>query len=492
MRLPGHLAGQAALGIALLVPIGATLDGQAGVQASRRPYSLDRAKASTVSISVSTVTGGKTGSGVVLTEGGLIATNAHVISGATAGRVRLETGEEFEIAGVLDFDPRLDIAIISIPGFGLPEALLGNSDSVAVGQRLLAIGAPLGLEWTVTDGILSAIRIEDGAKRLQISVPVSPGSSGGPVIAEDGRVIGLVVSGISGGRAQNLNFAVPINTIRGRLSGARSRQPTALSAMSYAAIQTTPGVTSSGAASVPIVNRELDLDFASLDGAQIYSEFKGEGQYRRRDRVMYSLGRTPSGGTRIDRFSIQEGRAQALMAAQDMHRDVLRTSFYLTNPSQSTTDYSRQSFVSNVTNESWSIAIAGSQYVVRDASGTREGETPMGVFPAELLGGVIAAMSDSSIRTTQSVWIFSQGAEGAREAIVTWNSTGKLRIRVPASGRVCEEGTLTRTIDVDVHFLTRRDGPTSTPTVVLASRPHLNVDRDIKCVYWPGLDSLAR
>jgi S1-C subfamily serine protease len=87
----------------------------------------------------------------------------------------------------------------------------------------LTVGTPLGLEATVSDGLVSAFRVEEGTRQVQISAPTSPGSSGGPVITSDGKVIGLVVSGITGGGAENLNFALPINYARGELALASSK-----------------------------------------------------------------------------------------------------------------------------------------------------------------------------------------------------------------------------------------------------------------------------
>jgi S1-C subfamily serine protease len=100
--------------------------------------------------------------------------------------------------------------LIRVAGFELPAATLGNADSLEVGQRLIAIGAPIGLETTVTDGLLSAVRNDGKRKLLQISIPVSHGSSGGPVFTEQGQVVGLVLSGFRADIAENLNFALQL------------------------------------------------------------------------------------------------------------------------------------------------------------------------------------------------------------------------------------------------------------------------------------------
>jgi S1-C subfamily serine protease len=99
----------------------------------------------TVTISAVRPEGDVGGSGFVLTSEGLIATAAHIIRGATAATVRLTTGEAFDVQGIVVIDEARDFALLRIAGFGLATATLGNSDSVEVGRRLLAFGAPLGL-----------------------------------------------------------------------------------------------------------------------------------------------------------------------------------------------------------------------------------------------------------------------------------------------------------------------------------------------------------
>lgn len=138
---------------------------------------------------------------------GRIATNYHVIEGATTVRIIGAGGDTLaatSFAEIVDAD--LDLAILPAPeghsgGLWL-ETLYPN-----VGDRVWAYGSPKGLAGTMTDGIVSAIRERGGRKVLQISAPISPGSSGGPVLDAQGRVVGITVSSVRGG--QNLNFAVP-------------------------------------------------------------------------------------------------------------------------------------------------------------------------------------------------------------------------------------------------------------------------------------------
>ena len=152
------------------------------------------------------------GSGFVIGKG-LIATNHHVIEGAAVGTAKL-VGETtaHEIESIRAVDEEHDIAIIVAKGVNAPILPLGDSDAVQVGEKIYVAGNPNGLEGTFSDGIISGIRQESGVKLLQMTAPISAGSSGGPVLNSSGEVIGIsVTSRIDG---QNLNFAVPINHLK--------------------------------------------------------------------------------------------------------------------------------------------------------------------------------------------------------------------------------------------------------------------------------------
>ncbi len=111
--------------------------------------------------------------------------------------------------------PSQDIAILHIEGENkqFRPVILGNSDDLQVGERVLAIGNPYGWENTVSDGLISGIREIDDFKLLQITAPISPGSSGGALFNMKGEVIGITTIGSQWG-AQNLNFAIPINSLK--------------------------------------------------------------------------------------------------------------------------------------------------------------------------------------------------------------------------------------------------------------------------------------
>ena len=157
------------------------------------------------------------GSGFLVDPSGVVATNVHVIRGATEVRVKLANGDVYDRIRVIAFDDRRDLVLIKIAGFGLPCVNLGNSDQVVVGETVVVVGNPMGaLEGSVSRGIVSAIRrTKDGSRVIQTDAAANPGNSGGPLINSKGEVIGIVSFKLKG--AENLNFVVPINYARGLL-----------------------------------------------------------------------------------------------------------------------------------------------------------------------------------------------------------------------------------------------------------------------------------
>jgi serine protease Do len=159
------------------------------------------------------------GSGFIVSPDGLILTNAHVVDGAKEVTVKLIDHREFK-AKVLGFDKTSDIAVLKIDAKGLPTVRLGNSDKLGVGDYVLAIGAPFGLEETATAGIVSATGRSlpgDGAVPfIQTDAAVNPGNSGGPLFDASGAVVGInsQIYTNSGGY-QGVSFAVPINLAQG-------------------------------------------------------------------------------------------------------------------------------------------------------------------------------------------------------------------------------------------------------------------------------------
>jgi hypothetical protein len=154
------------------------------------------------------------GSGFLISKDGHVVTNYHVIKSGTSAVVKLPDGAFFPVDGVLTSDKGRDVAIIKAHGNDFHTLTLGDSDRLQVGEEVVAIGNPLSLESTVSNGIVSAIRtVEDeGGKFVQITAPISPGSSGGPLFNMAGEVVGITTSRIKGG--ENLNFAIPINDVK--------------------------------------------------------------------------------------------------------------------------------------------------------------------------------------------------------------------------------------------------------------------------------------
>jgi serine protease Do len=158
---------------------------------------------------------GGTGSGVVIDPSGIILTNNHVVAGDGEVTVRLHDGRELKAMNVWT-DPKTDIAVVKIDATGLPAAKLGDSDTVSVGDWVLALGQPFGLADTVTAGIISAkhrgIGITSRESFLQTDAAINPGNSGGPLVNLDGEVIGIntAISSRTGGN-DGIGFAVPVN-----------------------------------------------------------------------------------------------------------------------------------------------------------------------------------------------------------------------------------------------------------------------------------------
>jgi len=155
---------------------------------------------------------GGSGSGVIVRADGIIVTNAHVVGNARTVEVSLAGGQRMT-GTVLGRDTFLDIAVVRVTGRTLPAAAIGDADRLQVGQSAIAIGNPLGLERTVTTGVISATNrsprgIELGGL-IQTDAAINPGNSGGPLLDSQGRVVGINTAIYQG--TTGLGFAVPIN-----------------------------------------------------------------------------------------------------------------------------------------------------------------------------------------------------------------------------------------------------------------------------------------
>ncbi len=219
-RLPGGLA---ACGLAL-----AALLGAAGASAAPAPVSpqpapslpqLFRQSAPAVVLITQLDAAGKwtsLGTGFVVTPSGIIVTNNHVIApdpGAVRLSIKLPRGDVYTDVRVVYAEARRDFAVLSVKASGLPVIKVGDSDAVEVGEQIVAIGNPEGLELTFTAGIVESVRLDPGKgyRFIQHQAPISHGSSGGPLLNMKGEVIGINTFSIKD--AQNLNGAIPINYV---------------------------------------------------------------------------------------------------------------------------------------------------------------------------------------------------------------------------------------------------------------------------------------
>jgi putative serine protease PepD len=225
-----------------------------------------------VQIKVETDEGGGTGSGFVVDDDGFIVTNNHVVADArTAGVTVSFTDGTTSKARVVGTSASYDLAVLKVDAKGLKPLPLGNSDSVAVGDPVIAIGSPLGLSGTVTSGIVSAKNrpvtaggsSDDSSfiNAIQTDAAINPGNSGGPLVNLDGEVVGVnsaiatVGSSPLGGQSGNIGvgFAIPINQAR----------------------RTAEQLIDTGEAQFPIIGASLDPTFEG-QGAKIASETRDD------------------------------------------------------------------------------------------------------------------------------------------------------------------------------------------------------------------------
>lgn len=163
------------------------------------------------------------GSGFFVTSN-VVATNVHVIESASRGYAKI-IGQrtKYDILGIVGIDASRDLVLLSLDGTKAPSLSLGDSSKVAVGDDVYAFGNPQGLEGTLSQGIISSIRKIGNDSFLQITAPISPGSSGGPIVNSEGKVVGVAVATLKGG--QNLNFAIPSAFLAPLVSNIRSLSP---------------------------------------------------------------------------------------------------------------------------------------------------------------------------------------------------------------------------------------------------------------------------
>jgi S1-C subfamily serine protease len=176
------------------------------------------------------------GSGFFVTQNGRLVTNHHVIAGASKASVTLSDGREMAVLRILADDPAHDIAVIQVEGSGYAPLPIGDTAALHVGDDVVVVGSPLGLSTTVSTGIVAAVREEGLSKEgrfandddkemvaawgLQITAPVSHGSSGSPILNAAGEVVGVAVAVL--GEGENINFGVPTVFVKAAIAKAQA------------------------------------------------------------------------------------------------------------------------------------------------------------------------------------------------------------------------------------------------------------------------------
>jgi putative serine protease PepD len=191
------------------------------------------AKDAVTNIVSDTGQGQATGSGFVVSSDGLIVTNEHVVDGATKVQVKIGTSGKAQDATIVGADASRDLALLKVDASNLKTLPLGDSSTVGVGDATYAIGNPLGLDHTLTTGIVSALNRDlqspNGAKisgAIQTDAALNPGNSGGPLLDQDGKVIGvnaqIATSGNGSEGSIGIGFAIPVNTVKTFISDAKA------------------------------------------------------------------------------------------------------------------------------------------------------------------------------------------------------------------------------------------------------------------------------
>lgn len=161
------------------------------------------------------------GSGFIIAKDGLLVTNYHVIKAASTAKVRNRVIGNYSVYGVLAANRQMDYAVLRIRARNLPTVEMGDSSKMRLGEGIVAIGNPKGLDGTISTGVISQVRNEGQFLMLQFSAPIYPGNSGGPLLNKHGEVIGLVSARL--GDNATLGFALPINYVHRALSSADNK-----------------------------------------------------------------------------------------------------------------------------------------------------------------------------------------------------------------------------------------------------------------------------
>jgi hypothetical protein len=263
------------------------------------------------------------GTGFVVSQDGLIATNLHVIAGNSDITVTLSDHREFQVVEIWNGDRQRDLVIMRIQAKKLPVIPLGDSDDIHPGDSIVAIGHPLGLEDTVSNGLVSAVRkLDKSLTVLQISAPIAPGSSGGPIFNDHGEVIGVATAIMLGG--QNINFGVPVSYLKDLL-----KRPAAVNLETFAAATAERNAPADGRRSVPALSirildgctrGNIDLMMKAIAdaidiGAALYDDGNFAGSYHIYDGAASDLERKLGTNCQRPAKTLADGRKRAARLA---------------------------------------------------------------------------------------------------------------------------------------------------------------------------------
>jgi len=261
------------------------------------------------------------GSGFIVASDGYILTNNHVVGDADKVVVKLVNGREFT-AKILGTDPETDVALLKIDANDLPSLQLADSDSLEVGEWVLAIGNPFGLSHTVTAGIVSAkgrsgLRLAEYEDFIQTDAAINPGNSGGPLINLDGNVVGINSAIIGPGGNVGIGFAIPVNmakavydqlkkgepVIRGFL-GVGIQNLTPEFAEAFGLDKNTKGVL------IPEVQKDSAAEKAGLKRNDIIVEFNGK-PVETANQLQHRVA-TLKPGTKVKVVVLRDGKRETL------------------------------------------------------------------------------------------------------------------------------------------------------------------------------------
>ncbi|MBM4019445.1 MAG: DegQ family serine endoprotease [Planctomycetes bacterium] len=270
------------------------------------------------------------GSGVIVDPDGYILTNNHVVEAADEILVHLADGREFK-ARVIGTDPPTDIAVVKVKAENLPVAQLGDSDTAEVGDWVIAIGAPFGLEQTVTAGIISAtgrsnVGITDYESFIQTDAAINPGNSGGPLVSMRGQVIGIntAIASRSGGY-MGVGFAVPIGLAREVMKRIRETGRVTRGWLGVGIQRLTPELAESMKLKVDegvLVSQVFEggpADRAGIKAGDVVAEFAGK-PVKTPSELQNTVAWTAP-GTKADMVVLRDGKRQSLSVTVEKRPD---------------------------------------------------------------------------------------------------------------------------------------------------------------------------